>query len=701
MTAQGLRRPRRQERFHERNDSRHPGRRSAGIRPHTPFRRALGRLARRATAALAALAACAGLLAAGAAAHAAEGDYLTVGSSVDYRVYSYLGDTYWLGVVGYDSEGRRYYCIEHPTRTDFKEGAATTMPDSAQNRQVATLIHKYQDVPNSQDWAQSALAIVIRDAYDKSTGDYGWETARPVVKQAYPDAFERAERMKQEAVAITPDGMNVDMDYDEGWHTGTVNVRVTNAAGEAIDGVTYRVELHGPAVFVDGSTTVTGTSSASGTTLRWRATGDGEVSVTGQVNVPSIERIAGPQELVRLGAFGFVDSASLVVPVWEDLEPTIDTVTDPKVLEAGSEVTDQVTIALAGGAAWPDGATIRAVGWYFDGLTPDDLADPVDAPADGDADAMLAALKRRGFEPRGTATADFTGGAATATAMLPDGSGPYLTRADSGIGTWVWAVRRADQPDRQVASAMARDVVTGFALAAESNSTRAQPTVETSAWEHSTHVGASLGDTITVAGFPADHGSFEGDGEVGLRPDTAYAKVRVWWAGSGDGTDDGPYVPSGDEEPEEDEHHRLVGEWQLAAANGTYRFGGGAPDATGEPVRVLATEPGWYVFVWSFAGDDRARPAAGSYADEWERVYVAALPSTQSATAETPSADPTPSPEPTVEPAAEPEPEPQIVVADAHMPIAQTGASPAMAIAVAVVAAVLGLVILGIRRRWS
>ena len=46
------------------------------------------------------------------------------------------------------------------------------------------------------------------------------------------------------------------------------------------------------------------------------------------------------------------------------------------------------------------------------------------------------------------------------------------------------------------------------------------------------------------------------------------------------------------------------------------------PDVHGEPVHITAEQHGWYVFVYSFAGDDRVMPVTSAYNDGWERTRV-------------------------------------------------------------------------------
>lgn len=66
----------------------------------------------------------------------------------------------------------------------------------------------------------------------------------------------------------------------------------------------------------------------------------------------------------------------------------------------------------------------------------------------------------------------------------------------------------------------------------------------------------------------------------------------------------------------------MIGVWDYPAVNGRIRVGAGAPDAHGDPVHIVAESHGWYVFVWSFDGDDRVMPASSAYDDAWERVRI-------------------------------------------------------------------------------
>ena len=101
--------------------------------------------------------------------------------------------------------------------------------------------------------------------------------------------------------------------------------------------------------------------------------------------------------------------------------------------------------------------------------------------------------------------------------------------------------------------------------------------VESTVTEHTGVVGSELSDTITVDGFPDDHGSFGGNVKLGIGADRAMAQVSVWWAGDpNDSAGDEAYRPQGETPPAEDSNHRLIGVWDYPAVNGRIRVGAGA-----------------------------------------------------------------------------------------------------------------------------
>lgn len=230
-----------------------------------------------------------------------------------------------------------------------------------------------------------------------------------------------------------------------------------------------------------------------------------------------------------------------------------------------------------------------------------------------------------GFRPSAYGEASFTAPGqrvdVRATAE-PGGDAAYEAPRGGGFGTWVWAfeVEKLSDTARQY---IGKDVVSGFLEYTETNSNRARVSVESTVTEHTGVVGSELSDTITVDGFPDDHGSFDGNVKLGIGADRAMAQVSVWWAGDpNDSAGDEAYRPQGETPPAEDSNHRLIGVWDYPAVNGRIRVGAGAPDAHGDPVHIVAESHGWYVFVWSFDGDDRVMPVSSAYDDAWERVRI-------------------------------------------------------------------------------
>ena len=199
-----------------------------------------------------------------------------------------------------------------------------------------------------------------------------------------------------------------------------------------------------------------------------------------------------------------------------------------------------------------------------------------------------------GFRPSAYGEASFTAPGqrvdVRATAE-PGGDAAYEAPRGGGFGTWVWAfeVEKLSDTARQY---IGKDVVSGFLEYTETNSNRARVSVESTVTEHTGVVGSELSDTITVDGFPDDHGSFDGNVKLGISADRAMAQVSVWWAGDpNDSAGDEAYRPQGETPPAEDSNHRLIGVWDYPAVNGRIRVGAGAPDAHGDPVHIVAEMP--------------------------------------------------------------------------------------------------------------
>lgn len=526
-----------------------------------------------------------------------------------------------IGVMAKDSTNN-YYCIESGERVEYQLGESVKLRDDDTARRLGWLMDHYRDGTAAE---HAAIAVLAHDLLDLKPDT--WKSRRVSVMRDNPTLRRKVEQMWEEAGSNAPANATVTRTYAEGTRTGRVTVSVTNAQGKTIAGIKYAATLNGPAVFANGSATVTGISGAEPIVYSWKATGEGEVKASVAYDRKQVDvfAVAGGQDLVRYGGSSQVSGKAVNFSVRKEFVPTLGTAVAAKVVDAGQPVVDTVTSGVDDGDSWASGLELRASGWYFDGLGVGDLSEPVMPGADETAKEFIARLGTMGFRPSAYGEASFTAPGqrvdVRATAE-PGGDAAYEAPRGGGFGTWVWAfeVEKLSDTARQY---IGKDVVSGFLEYTETNSNRARVSVESTVTEHTGVVGSELSDTITVDGFPDDHGSFDGNVKLGIGADRAMAQVSVWWAGDpNDSAGDEAYRPQGETPPAEDSNHRLIGVWDYPAVNGRIRVGAGAPDAHGDPVHIVAESPGWYVFVWSFDGDDRVMPASSAYDDAWERVRI-------------------------------------------------------------------------------
>lgn len=545
-----------------------------------------------------------------------------------YLTYLHEGRSFYIGAIGTSDRGH-VYCIEAGRESEMQFGEERPIPDGDAARRVAWLAVRYVD--SRDPMVHAGIGVLAHRHFDLDPSQ--WERHWASIRTQHPGLEGTAARLWDEAGTGMPSGAKTTYTYMEGLRSGTVEVAVTNGAGECIAGVPYRVELSGPGRFDGGGGSwIEGVSGTRPIRHAWRADGAGDVEASVEYDRPALRQLVSNQDYVRFGGTEPSRGSGVRFSVRKDFTPSISTVVDDKVVDVGRPVADEVTAGVRGADShWPQGLELKASGWYFDGIDAAALERGVIAADDGDGDgdmgaeSFLARLAERGYTPAayGETTFDAPGQTHRVRAVTePGGDRPYTAPETGGFGTWVWAFDR----ERQSAAArdyLLHDVVSPFLEAAETNSNRAKVGVESTVTEHSASVGAELSDTITVRGFPDDHGAFDGYEDYGIGADEPYAQVSVWWAGDPDDpSNDEAYRPQGAQVPEEDRNHRLIGTWDYPAVNGTLRVGGGAPDAHGEPVRIIAETHGWYVFVWSFEGDDRVMPAASAYDDAWERTRV-------------------------------------------------------------------------------
>ncbi|MBW3094420.1 cell surface protein [Bifidobacterium sp. 64T4] len=611
-------------------------------------------------------------------AFAATLNYPPPGTNLPYRID---GMDVHIGAIRQLPDGRLAYCMKAGATSSSDYSTGRPVADNGNVRRIAWLANRYQ---NSRDAKTHAAIGVLVHRY-MELDVQAWARHWAVISAQYPDLGAIADRLWSEAGVNLPMGLHVSSQMVEGKRSGWVDVLV-KSDGRALAGVPYVVKLSGPARFDGGGQSVSGVSGDSAIRHTWHATGAGEVTVDTQYEVPSVMQLVSSQDYACYGSQSQVSGDGIVFKVRKDFTPGVTTVASKKIVDAGETVSDEVTSSVTGADShWPDGLELQAKGYYFDSIRADELGDPL-RPGDGEnVETFLERIAKRGHKPAAYGSAAFTGPgqSVTVTAVTqPGGDAQYRTPTSGGIGTWVWAFDASEQSEK-AREYVTKDVVSMFLEAQETNVNRSKVEVESTITEHSPSLGAQLSDTITVNGFPEDHGEFKGNEEFGIGADEEYAQVSVWWSGDRDdpGSDD-EYRPSGAEVPREDEHHKLVGTWDVPARNGRIRVGAGALDAHGNPVNIVAEEHGWYAFVWTFPGDDRVMPAASAYDDQWEQARVV----------EEPEEDEPEEPEEPVDEVVEESEEPE-------SPLASTGSDVAFAIVMAVMAFAAGLLILVMAHR--
>ena len=196
-------------------------------------------------------------------------------------------------------------------------------------------------------------------------------------------------------------------------------------------------------------------------------------------------------------------------------------------------------------------------------------------------------------------------GTVTVTA---DGPGVYTSppviAPTGGFVTWVWEVRKTTQPE-WVRDYLATDWADEYGISVETTSVRWPVTVTSLMREYNVHPGGRAFDVITVTGFPVNHGDFAGDGYWNADVDELHHTVYGPFATDTELTDDLDLTSA-----------PVLAELVTPARNGVYKLGYTDED------KIVPTEPGFYVLVTTFTGDDRVQPYASSPADVLERFYV-------------------------------------------------------------------------------
>lgn len=514
---------------------------------------------------------------------------------------------HWLGAhQSVTGDGKLAWCIEMgamaiaPGQTVTKEtltgaGAMTNYGggdiDLTNVAQVAWILDKYENV-NTND-SRAAISMIIHFNLENNKNSaaskaeiyrvWGWLQAN------HPAAVNLARKYVQEAKASGVHSYTSTTHTGEGKREGTINnIGIKNVSGKHIAGIPYTLTLKGPAVFTaSGKNTLSGKTANKPITVNWRSTGNGKVSFTVKYTYKdALTKLTGPAGKQRMIA-NRADPSHKTVPggTWEviyDFQPMATSkVTEPSVASNKGEITDTLKAFADPKYANPNWVKNTEVTYkgavYYMGETLPSKAQAVPA----------------GAKPVATTSLTFTApGEKTAT-----------VKADKpGFYTWVWSVDKKSQKTPDLIHANWTD---GYTVAGETQVKRTVGKISSKNNVIKVHSGSDakffLNDWVKVEGFPGNHTTFAGYGDIKADHKTIDQYLYC--------------VPSKTKLAEGITRDMTpVKSWTIPAQNGDYRIADYFPEAPGEHIQDIDCR-GTLVFVSEFAGDDRVEPLRTSELD--------------------------------------------------------------------------------------
>lgn len=571
------------------------------------------------------------------------------GTGPGYMMRAFHGNVWWLGdneqILGVAGthNGNPVYCIQiGMPGVNVNSGTWSDATDQTSQTAAYMVDRNKGDMSNL---TQAAVQYALHEHLDQRPA--WWNDAKQhnngLVGGDWNTVAATAARLWKEAEDNLPSSLKASYQYTNAKRKGTINPEIKNGAGQYVSGVPYTITISGPAVFdANGQKKYSGVTTGQEQHIPWTATGNGNATYKISHKVSRAQKLSSPNQ----DLFGPTDpstrTADVTFQVSKDFQPTVSTQVGSKIVPRGARVSDRVTSGIKQGDEWANGVNVTAKGYYYtlDARQANGLAVLKQNGNEKTADYLNRVAKAYG-NPVATADATFSGPGQTqaVTAKNADGT-DYVNPQDGRIGTWVWVILKNEQTQPDYITA---DYVDPFGQTTESDVHKTGPNHDSTVLEQYTGLNKDIMDTITIGGLPRDYGQFNTNQAYGFGGDVK-AKIRVWWAGSGTGdrTQDEKFKPNTQAEPAADANHRLLGEWEVPAGNGTYKVGGGKitfrQNNTGDAkivvdrgVDIKATtnnESGYYVFIYDFPGSDRAAAFKSAYNDPWERSFVEETPHT-------------------------------------------------------------------------
>ena len=427
----------------------------------------------------------------------------------------------------------------------------------------------------------------------------------------------RARQMVAEAKASGVVGWRAGSVTGERMRFGTIDgIGVTNADGTLIAGKPFTITLNGPAVFeTTGTNTYTGTTaSAPIDGIKWRSTANGTVHSSIKYDDLGASALGyaspggGRQDVIWFADKAHPRSETVAGPSFEvifDFQPIATSNV------GSSKVIDSQTLS--------DTITASADPNYGDGKWLEIDGEPVPVVYEGTA----YALGEEPVDPRDEVPADAH---VVATASFTaTGPGEHSVNVDvaglaPGFYTWVWKVVKDAQPGTigdpaiDIKELVHADWHDQFGLGDETLSYRFKANVDTSLSVRTTKSGSYLVDDMFVTEMPESHPNFTA--RAGFKADELKFTQKLLFFPQGQAVTDENIAAA-----------ETISEVQVDASNGF------KPSVGSTGFKMKDGEPGTYVFVTSFAGDDRVAPFTTSVTDKTEQYVVEANPPTLKTTA--------------------------------------------------------------------
>ncbi|WP_368388241.1 VaFE repeat-containing surface-anchored protein [Schaalia turicensis] len=426
----------------------------------------------------------------------------------------------------------------------------------------------------------------------------------------------RARQMVAEAKASGVVGWRAGSVTGERMRFGTIDgIGVKNGANAYVAGKPFTITLNGPAVFeASGTNTYTGTTaSAPVGGIQWRSTANGTVH-------SSIK-----YDNLGYSALGYASSGGMRQDViWFDSSslrsetvagPSFEVIFDFQPIATSnvgtSKVIDSTTLV--------DTITASADPNYGDGKWLEIDGQPVPVVYEGTA----YALGEEPVDPRDEVPADakvVASASFTATGPGEHSVNVDVTGLEPGFYTWVWKVVKDTQPGTigdptiDIKELVHADWHDQFGLGDETTSYRFNANVDTSLSVRETKSGSYLVDDMFVTELPESHPNFTA--RAGFKADELKFTQKLLFFPQGQAVTDENIAAA-----------ETISEVQVDASNGF------KPSVGSTKFKMKDDTPGTYVFVTSFAGDDRVAPFTTSVTDKSEQYVVEPNPPTLKTTA--------------------------------------------------------------------